>query len=105
ACATESFQFGYRDELVAKGQKRVETLKTMGFKDAQLYGADSKGFLGGLNAFFLLLSKPQTYNLPESPKLPTRNIVVDALLSIGASLVVGVGALLAFRQRGSASRS
>jgi len=52
------------------------------------------------NAFFLLLSKPSTYNLPENPKLPQRNVVVDSLLSIGAALIVGVGALLAFRDRG-----
>ena len=42
---------------VKKAERRVETLKGMGFKDAQLYGADAKGFLGGLNAFFLLLSQ------------------------------------------------
>jgi hypothetical protein len=41
-----------------------------------------------------------TNNLPESPKLPQRNIVVDSLLSIGSALVVGLGALLAFRERG-----
>jgi formate dehydrogenase iron-sulfur subunit len=72
----------------------------MGFKDAQLYGADSGGFLGGLNAFFLLLAKPSTYNLPESPKLPQRHVMVDSLLSIGSALVVGLGVLLSFRERG-----
>ena len=100
ACPTESIQFGFRDELVGRAQKRVETLKAMGFKDAQLYGADSSGFLGGLNAFFLLLSKPSTYGLPENPKLPQKNIFVDSLLSIGSALLVGIGALVAFRQRG-----
>ena len=80
--------------------RSVETLKAMGFKDAQLYGADSKGFLGGLNAFFLLLSKPSTYSLPEQPKLPQRNVVVDSLLSVGSAIVIGLGALLAFRDRG-----
>jgi formate dehydrogenase iron-sulfur subunit len=100
ACPTESIQFGFRDDLVKKAERRVETLKGMGFKDAQLYGADAKGFLGGLNAFFLLLSKPSTYNLPENPKLPQRNVLVDSLLSVGSALVVGLGALLAFRGRG-----
>ena len=83
-----------------RAQKRVETLKAMGFKDAQLYGAESNGFLGGLNAFFLLLSKPATYGLPENPRLPQKNIFVDSLLSIGSALLVGVGALVAFRGRG-----
>jgi formate dehydrogenase iron-sulfur subunit len=100
ACPTESIQFGFRDELVARAQKRVETLKAMGFKDAQLYGADSGGFLGGLNAFFLLLSRPSTYGLPEQPRVPQRNVVLDSLLSIGSALAVGVGALVAFRRRG-----
>jgi formate dehydrogenase iron-sulfur subunit len=100
ACPTESIQFGFRDDLVAKAQKRVETLKGMGFADAQLYGADSKGFLNGLNAFFLLLAKPATYQLPDNPKVPQRNIVLDSALSIGSALLVGVGALLAFRRRG-----
>ncbi|MBI5628763.1 MAG: 4Fe-4S dicluster domain-containing protein [Candidatus Rokubacteria bacterium] len=100
ACPTDSIQFGFREELVRKAANRVEALKAMGFKDAQLYGADSKGFLGGLNAFFLLLSKPATYHLPDSPQLPQRNVVVDSLLSIGSALVVGLGALMAFRDRG-----
>jgi formate dehydrogenase iron-sulfur subunit len=101
ACPTESIQFGYRDELVAKAQKRAETLKAMGFKEAQLYGADSNDFLGGLNAFFLLLSKPATYNLPDNPKLPQRNVVADSVFSVVSSLVVGLGAIIAFRERGN----
>ena len=72
----------------------------MGFKEAQLYGADQNGFLGGLNAFFLLLSKPDTYNLPPDPKLPQRNVVVDSLLSIGSAIAIGLGAIFAFRSRG-----
>ncbi len=100
ACPTDSIQFGFRDDLVKKAGQRVEALKAMGFKEAQLYGADSKGFLGGLNAFFLLLSKPSTYNLPESPKLPQRNVVIDSLLSIGSAIAVGLGAVVAFRERG-----
>jgi formate dehydrogenase iron-sulfur subunit len=99
ACPTESIQFGFRDELVLKAQKRVEKLKGMGFKEAQLYGEDPRGFLGGLNAFFLLLGKPATYGLPDNPKLPQKSLFVDSLLSIGSALLVGIGALVAFRQR------
>jgi formate dehydrogenase iron-sulfur subunit len=100
ACPTESVQFGFRDELVAKAQKRVETLKGLGFKEAQLYGAEATGFLGGLNAFFLLLSKPSTYGLPDAPRLPQKNILVESVLSVGSALLVGLGALVAFRHRG-----
>jgi formate dehydrogenase iron-sulfur subunit len=52
-CPTESIQFGFRDELAAKAEKRVAKLKEMGYAGAQLYGADTNGPLGGLNAFFL----------------------------------------------------
>ena len=44
-------------------------------QDAQLYGEDQNGPLGGLNAFFLLAGKPSIYGLPEQPKLPQRNVV------------------------------
>jgi formate dehydrogenase iron-sulfur subunit len=100
ACPTESIRFGFRDELEAKARKRVDDLQKMGYKDAQLYGADKAGALGGLNAFFLLLGKPGKYGLPEQPKLPQRNVVMDSLFSIGAAVAVGLGALLAFRGRG-----
>jgi formate dehydrogenase iron-sulfur subunit len=100
ACPTESIQFGFRDELVAKAQKRVAKLKEMGFKNAYLYGHDSNDFLGGLNAFFLLLDKPAVYNLPDKPKLPQRNVFADSVLSVGSAILVGVGAMVAFRERG-----
>jgi formate dehydrogenase iron-sulfur subunit len=72
----------------------------MGVKDAQLYGADKNGPLGGLNAFFLLIGAPSKYGLPEQPKLPQRNVVVDSIYSIGAAIAVGLGAVFAFRGRG-----
>jgi formate dehydrogenase iron-sulfur subunit len=100
ACPTESIQFGFRDDLAAKARKRVEDLKKMGFTSAQLYGEDQAGALGGLNAFFLLLDRPSVYGLPEKPRLPQNNVFVDSLLSIGGALLVGVGALVAFRERG-----
>jgi formate dehydrogenase iron-sulfur subunit len=78
ACPTESIQFGFRDDLVGKAQKRVEALKAM----------------------VLLLSKPGAYGLPENPKLPQKNIVTDSLLAIGSAFLVGIGALVAFRGRG-----
>jgi formate dehydrogenase iron-sulfur subunit len=42
-------------------------------KEAYLYGADkeSQPGTGGLNAFFLLVDKPEVYNLPPDPIVPT----------------------------------
>jgi formate dehydrogenase iron-sulfur subunit len=81
-------------------RKRVEELKTQGYASAQLYGEDQNGPLGGLNAFFLLLGKPATYGLPTQPKLPQRNVFVDSVLSIGSAILIGLGAVMAFRDRG-----
>ena len=99
ACPTQSIRFGFRDELAVGAKKRVEDLKRLGYTDARLYGEDTNGDLGGLNAFFLLLGKPSIYGLPDKPKLPQRNVIVDSLLSIGSALLVGLGAVVAFRGR------
>ena len=100
ACPTESIKFGYRDDLEEKARQRVEHLRAQGVADAQLYGADQKGALGGLNAFFLLVGDPSKYGLPEEPKLPQTNVLPDSVASIGAAVAVGVAALVAFRDRG-----
>jgi len=71
ACPTESIQFGDVDELRERAKKRVETLQARGV-DASLYGADDVGGgVGSLNAFFLLTDKPEAYNLPSEPVLPS----------------------------------
>ena len=78
----------------------MDDLRKQGFQGAQLYGEDQAGPLGGLNAFFLLLGQPSVYGLPEKPKLPEKNVFVDSLLSIGSAIVIGLGAVMAFRSRG-----
>lgn len=105
ACPTQSITFGYRDELEVKAKQRVEELKKAGVSDAQLYGADQGGALGGLNAFFLLLGSPSKYGLPENPRLPQRNVFLDSLYSVGAAVAVGLGAVFAFRSRGEPDKA
>jgi formate dehydrogenase iron-sulfur subunit len=71
ACPTESIQFGNLDELRERARKRVQTLTERGVQ-AQLYGADDiGGGVGPLNAFFLLTDRPEAYNLPAQPVLPS----------------------------------
>ncbi len=65
---------------------------------ARLYGADKK-VLGGLNAFYLLVDKPETYRLPSNPQLPSRSVPRSALWSILAALLTALGVLFAFRSR------
>lgn len=70
SCPTSSIQFGTVDQLRIKAKHRVEELHDRGNKRAYLYGADSIGDYGPLNAFFLLEDHPNEYNLPEAPQQP-----------------------------------
>ncbi len=98
ACPTESIKFGYLDDLRGAADKRLAALQQGGFKQAQLYGRDATVY-GGLNAFFLLMDKPETYGLPsaENAKLPSRNNIpgyVGGAVTAIAGLFAGI---LAFR--------
>jgi formate dehydrogenase iron-sulfur subunit len=90
ACPTESIQFGDLDELRIRAGKRVEKLHASGLSEAYLYGASKEDQPGteGLNAFFLLLDKPEVYNLPPDPVVPTKN--VDEAWRSMAAAVAGV---------------
>ena len=100
ACPTASIQFGPIEELRTRAAKRVEQLHGLGADEAYLYGADAK-VLGGLNAFYLLMDKPEVYNLPSevAPRVPSSNLWPSSLKSVAASLAVAFGALRAFGRR------
>jgi formate dehydrogenase iron-sulfur subunit len=100
ACPTRSIQFGTIRELQGRAQKRVEQLHEMGENRAYLYGADDK-MLGGLNSFYLLVDKPEVYNLPPDPKLPTRNLVPGSIFAVLGAIVVGLAGIFNFRNRGA----
>ncbi|WNG43720.1 4Fe-4S dicluster domain-containing protein [Archangium minus] len=87
-CPTESIQFGDLDELRQRARTRVERLHALGVTDAYLYGVDAENQpgTGGLNAFFLLMDKPEVYNLPPDPVVPT-------LKGRKSWAMVGLGAL------------
>jgi formate dehydrogenase iron-sulfur subunit len=99
ACPTDSIVFGDVDELRAKARQRVETLKSLGYSKASLYG--DTDILGGLNVFYLLLDDPEVYGQPRNPQLPQRNLIPGSLWSVGTALVLFVSALVAFRNRGA----
>jgi formate dehydrogenase iron-sulfur subunit len=86
ACPTESIHFGDLDQLREDAEERIEKLHEQGFKDAYLYGAKKEDQPGteGLNAFFLLVDKPEVYNLPPDPVVPTKK-VKDAWISMAAT--------------------
>jgi formate dehydrogenase iron-sulfur subunit len=88
SCPTDSILFGEIDELRDVAGKRLAALHAEGVGEAYLYGAsaeDQPG-TGGLNAFFLLVDKPEVYNLPPDPIAP-------ALKQGDAWRAVGLGAL------------
>jgi len=98
ACPTDSIQFGTVVELRGRAQKRVQQLKTQGV-DAWLYGDDPNGPLGGLNAFYLLVDKPEVYGLPAHPQLPSRNLKRSGAFSTASAAVLGLLALVGLRKR------
>jgi formate dehydrogenase iron-sulfur subunit len=73
ACPTESIQFGPLAELRERAAARVDQLQARGVAGARLYGAEQPG-TGGLHAFFLLVDRPEVYNLPPDPKVPQRDM-------------------------------
>jgi formate dehydrogenase iron-sulfur subunit len=98
ACPTESIHFGYLDELQKSADSRLAQLQTAGYKKAQLYGRDATVY-GGLNAFFLLMDKPETYQLPnaENAKLPSRNNVPGYLGGAVTAIAGLIAGAIAFR--------
>ena len=99
ACPTDSIVFGDVDELRVKARQRVDTLKTLGYNKAHVYG--DTDVLGGLNVFYLLLDDPEVYGQPRNPQLPQRNLLSGSLWSMASAVVLGISALVAFRNRGS----
>jgi formate dehydrogenase iron-sulfur subunit len=100
ACPTDSIQFGPLDELRATARKREAQLHEQGVTEANLYGADDEVY-GGLNAFFLLMDKPEVYSLPnaENAVLPGRNNVGGYLGWLVTALLAVFTAFVARRQR------
>jgi formate dehydrogenase iron-sulfur subunit len=68
---------------------------------AELYGRDDTVY-GGLNAFFLLMDKPETYGLPNAANagLPSRNDVGGYLGALVTAVLGVFAGIVAFRRRG-----
>ncbi len=100
ACPTNSIQFGQVEELQQRARRRVDQLRSLGVDNAYLYGVpDSPGATGGiesLNAFFLLLDRPEVYNLPSAPALPQRRTNKGLLTGMLMMAALGVAAALSF---------
>jgi len=99
ACPTESIQFGDVDVLRERARKRVETLVERGVAGAQLYGVDDVGGgVGTLNAMFLLTDRPETYNLPAQPVLPSTRQPAGYTAAAVAAVTLAVAGWMIFRR-------
>ena len=91
ACPTQSIQFGNLDELQARADARLATLKSQGVETARLYGRDEDDGVGGAGAFFLLLDEPEVYGLPPDPIVTTRDLpAMWKSAGAAAAMIVGV---------------
>ncbi len=95
ACPTDSIVFGDLHELRAKAVERVRQLHERGLPEAYLYGVDAANQPGteGLNAFFLLIDKPEVYNLPPDPVVPTKKVRESWASMAVAALAMAAAAL------------
>src|SRR6266851_2316298 len=102
ACPTQSIQFGLLGDLHTAADNRLATLHSQGVTQAQLYGRDDAVY-GGLNAFFLLMDKPETYGLPnaDNAQLPTRNDAGGYLAALVTGILGVIAGIVAFRRRGA----
>jgi formate dehydrogenase iron-sulfur subunit len=96
ACPTESIQFGDIDELRERAKKRVATLAERGV-DSYLYGVDTETSVGDLSAFFLLTDRPEAYNLPSRPVLPSTHQKAGYSAAAFAAAVVALIGFAIFR--------
>jgi formate dehydrogenase iron-sulfur subunit len=102
-CPTGALMFGSKDEMVARGAKRVNDLLERGYAKAALY--DPKG-VGGTHVMYVLQhgDNPSLYSsLPNDPRIsPWVSLwkgVTKPLLSIGLGLAV-LGAFFHYVTRG-----
>ncbi|MGH2516672.1 MAG: 4Fe-4S dicluster domain-containing protein, partial [Ktedonobacterales bacterium] len=96
ACPTQSILFGEIEELKERAHERVGMLHERGVTDAYLYGADENTSVGNLNAFFLLVDKPEVYNLPENPHVPQAQVIPGYIATAITAVALGAAAAFAF---------
>jgi formate dehydrogenase iron-sulfur subunit len=99
ACPTNSIQFGELEDLQSRARRRVGALHAQGVPQAYLYGApDTPGATGGiddLHAFFLLTERPEVYNLPAAPTLPSTRVAPGLLAGLATMAGLAFAAVLA----------
>jgi formate dehydrogenase iron-sulfur subunit len=70
-CHTGAMEFGKKDEMIRKAEKRVSEIKGR-FPNAMVYNPPG---VGGTHTVYVLAERPSVYGLPENPKVPTSAVV------------------------------
>ncbi len=99
ACPTASIQFGPIDELRDRAHRRIEELNSRGTPSAYLYGEAPTATYSELHSFYLLVDRPSTYGLPESPFNPWLRMRGDYLRSLLGGLAAIVAMILVWTLR------
>ncbi len=97
ACPTDSIRFGELSELQTLARQRLEDLHARGVHSAYLYGLPGSpgatGDIEALHAFFLLLDRPEVYNLPAAPCLPQTRVMEGLRNGLIAMAGLGLAAM------------
>jgi formate dehydrogenase beta subunit len=89
ACPTGCLNFGTKDDMVARGNARVQQLKEGGFANASLYNPSG---VGGTGVVTVLAhgDRPEWYGLPKDPHVPAAVRVWKSVLRpFGALAIFG----------------
>ena len=94
ACPTDSILFGDLPALRLVARQRLDKLRAQGLTEARLYGIDEEEQPGteGLHAFFLLPARPEYFNLPPYPAVPTKGVGASWLAMAAAGVGMGLAA-------------
>jgi formate dehydrogenase iron-sulfur subunit len=95
ACPTESIQFGEIGELREKADRRIAELTARGIDDAVLYDPRDTS-VGGTHALFIFRGRPEDYNLPSEPEVPTVHLRTGWRAAAIAAGLMAIGTALAF---------
>ena len=95
ACPTQSIQFGEIGELRERAAARVDELRLRGIDDAVVYDPQAMS-VRGTHAIFVFRGRPEEYNLPSHPEVPTVNLRPAWASAVVAAGLMAAGAMLAF---------
>jgi formate dehydrogenase iron-sulfur subunit len=99
ACPTESIVFGEIEDIRTRAAARVKELHARGIDDAVLYDASGSSVCG-THAMFIFRGRPEEYNLPAAPDVPTIHLRSGWRSAALAAGLMVLGTALAFVGRG-----